>query len=153
MISASRNPVFPVTFASHGQRVIFSISLSHTGGVFSTADRLLFDLFCILAVEKRKKLKWYLSIWLIHLRLLKCLQGEKVETVDRLDALSILLSRLFCLCKDGRQLARVFWQWDHLGLQIRCGRMRSFWVPTFSELPSGDCPSKPAPLRKQVILP
>lgn len=88
-ILASKDAEFPVKSEcqSNGGQ-FFGVSMSHAYSDFSAADLLAFEVFfSILRVGNSKKLKWHLPIWLAPSSL-KCLEGEKVETIDLLDALS-----------------------------------------------------------------
>ena len=57
--------------------------------VYSAADLLAFELF---ASSGREKEKLKLSVWPAHLRSLKCLEGEKFETIDSLGSLSVIFT-------------------------------------------------------------
>lgn len=147
--SASKDTGFPVKFEFQiNSQQLFSISMFHASWCFSALTACTLN--CPFASRKRKKLKWYLSIWPAHLRLLKCLEDEKVETIDLLDALSIIFIWAFPTSREWVRAGKIPSVEDCLGAQIGNGKMRSFrGLHYFSELPLGHFPLKPTPLQKQ----
>lgn len=65
--------------------------MSHAYYISLAADLLASELVTLhLGGREKEKAKMIPVNWIAPLRLLKCLEGGKVETIDLLDALSII---------------------------------------------------------------